>query len=146
MSFLSAIQPKEPKSKSWIEEKLPAQFNNNGYPAKMYRHATTNLVVISAVEVATELDGHSNGPEFHISISKSSKYGPKRCTSLEANEVIKVFGAEGAIEDNHVPSGKVRNFWLPVAENLIGHQCPCVEREPKVIEDKGDYVWRGITK
>jgi hypothetical protein len=48
-------------------------------------------------------------------------------------------------EDNHVPGGFVRNFWKPVAEKLIGHVCPCKDNEPEMAENKGDFVWRGIT-
>jgi hypothetical protein len=47
---------------------------------------------------------------------------------------------------NHVPSGRVRNFWRPVADHLSGYECPCVADEPAIREDKGDYVWRGITR
>lgn len=34
----------------------------------------------------------------------------------------------------------------PVAENLIGLQCAGKESEPAIIEDKGDYVWRGCIR
>ena len=43
------------------------------------------------------------------------------------------------------PNGCVRNFWRPVADHLSGYECPCVEHEPAMVEDKGDYVWRGLT-
>ena len=33
------------------------------------------------------------------------------------------FGVEGALEDNHVPGGLVRNFWRPVADHLEGREC-----------------------
>lgn len=45
-------------------------------------------------------------------------------------------------EDNHVPYGIARNFWRPLAENLVGIECKCKEEEPAIVEDKGDYVWR----
>ncbi|AHC47973.1 hypothetical protein AX27061_3513 [Achromobacter xylosoxidans NBRC 15126 = ATCC 27061] len=50
-----------------------------------------------------------------------------------------------ANEDNHVPSGRVRNFWRPVADRWAGYECPCQENEPAMREDKGDFVWRGVT-
>ena len=48
-------------------------------------------------------------------------------------------------EDNHVPGGFVRNFWRPVADRFSGYECACVATEPAIVEDKGDFVWRGIT-
>lgn len=51
-------------------------------------------------------------------------------------------GLEGAEEDNHVPHGKVRNFWRPVAELLVGKECECKAEEPVIREDKGDFIWR----
>lgn len=97
-------------------------------------------MVLSAVEVAVERDGSSNGPEFHLSVSM----GPgRRIDSKGAKWVKRQFGLEDATEDNHVQSGFVRNFWRPVADHLSGIECPCTETEPKMVEDKGDFVWRG---
>jgi len=56
--------------------------------------------------------------------------------------MIRQFDAEGAEEDNHVPYGFVRNFWLPVNQSLIGFECPCKATEPVMKENKGDYIWR----
>ena len=61
-------------------------------------------------------------------------------TGFESN----AFGMTDAEEDNHVPGGFVRNYWLSVAENLIGHECQCKTTEPAIKEDKGDFVWRGV--
>lgn len=55
--------------------------------------------------------------------------------------MLKQFDAIGFTQDNHVPSGKVRNYWRPIAENA-NPVCHCVESEPKITEDKGDFVWR----
>lgn len=57
--------------------------------------------------------------------------------------VIRQFDMLGSEEDNHVPSGFVRNFFNPVAEHLIGIECPCKATEPTMVEDKGEFVWRG---
>lgn len=34
-----------------------------------------------------------------------------------------------------------KNYWRPVAENK-SPVCHCTETEPKIAEDKGDFVWR----
>ncbi|WP_367154692.1 hypothetical protein [Methylomonas sp. HYX-M1] len=137
----SIIQPKKPSGNGWSPAQLPSQFDNLGYPAALFIHPETGLTVISAVEVpATEPGAEPLGPEYHISISK---YG-QRCTSQEAKWVLRQFKLEDAEEDNHVPSGKVRNFWRPVADRLSGYQCPCKASEPAMVEDKGDFVWRGV--
>ncbi len=139
------IQPKKPGNDCFVEIDNP-NFNNSGYPSKTYIHGSQSLSVISAVEVPVEDNGFSNGPEYHLSIAKQTLNSYKRCTSNEAKFVLAAFGMTDAKEDNHVPGGKVRNFWLPVNENLIGNDCPCVETETAMVEDKGDYIWRGINK
>lgn len=68
-----------------------------------------------------------------------------RCTSADALWVLAEFDLLDAKEDNHVPGGKVRNWWRPVADHLSGYECPCTDEEPAVRENKGDYVWRGVT-
>jgi len=114
-----------------------------GFDAIAFRHMDSDLCVISAVEVAKDEPGAEHiGPEYHVSISKRAQ----RCSSQEAKWVLKQFNMEDAEEDNHVPNGKVRNFWRPVSDRLSGYQCPCKDSEPAITEDKGDYVWRGIPK
>jgi hypothetical protein len=111
-----------------------------GGVARVFMHKT-HVAVISAVEVAA--DGKiDKGPEYHLSISRQTPMGPRRCTSETARWVLKQFGLDGAEEDNHVPNGVVRNFWRPVADPLVGLECECKEEEPAIIEDKGDFVWR----
>ena len=89
-------------------------------------------------------DGHSNGPEYHISVSQHSalRDGPVRADTLAAKWVLAQFGLDGALEDNHVPHGIVRNFWRPVSEPLVGRVCPCNATEVEIRENKGDFVWR----
>jgi hypothetical protein len=96
---------------------------------------------MSAVEFID--DGKVAGPEYHLSISRQHPtLGTRRCSSVEARWVLKQFRLEEATEDNHVPGGLVRNFWRPVADPMVGRECPCVEVENAIREDKGDYVWR----
>lgn len=98
---------------------------------------------MSAVEVMAD---ENNGPEWHISISKQTN-PPSRCDSNEAKWVLQEFDCEhGWDEDNHVPSGVVRNFWKIVAGSLTGHVCPCKQTEPAIRENKGDFIWRPAPK
>lgn len=139
----SIIQPKTPKSKEWISGPAVPQAVTLGYPALSFMHPT-GLYVISAVEVTKQEPGaEALGPEYHISISKR---GGRRCTMQEAKWVLRQFDCDDAEEDNHVPNGIVRNFWRPVADKFSGYQCPCKAAEPAMKEDKGDYVWRGVTR
>lgn len=136
-SLFTVLRPQGP---GWVE--IPGAAKLSMYPARAFLHQRSNLAVISAVEVASDED---KGPEYHISISKQLLSGPQRCTSDEARWVLGQFGLEGAEEDNHVPGGKVRNFWRPLATGLIGKECECKADEPAIVEDKGDFIWRGIT-
>ncbi len=137
------IQPKRPKPGSgWLKlQDMPSQFNS-GYGGELWFYPPQQLTVISCVEVTREPGKLDLGPEYHVSVSRNRR----RCDRNEARFAMKAFGMQHADEDNHVPGGFVRNFWMPVAENLQGYVCPCKEEEPAMIEDKGDFVWRGITK
>lgn len=138
-SIISVLRPKNP---GWQE--MPDAHAFTGYPSRAFWFPPRNLVVISAVE--TVKDGQADkGPEYHISISKPGHSGVKRCDSNEAKWVLDQFGLDGAEEDNHVPGGKVRNFWRTVATGLIGMECACKAEEPAMVEDGGDFVWRGVT-
>ncbi len=142
MSFEAIIKPKQPKGahwrvcKSWI---MPQALRVLGYPCEPWENLALGVFVLSAVEVAEEPGKPSLGPEYHLSVSSNGR----RCSSSTARIVLADFGLEDAKEDNHVPGGKVRNYWRPVADHLSGYECPCVDTEPKMVEDKGDYVWRG---
>ncbi len=130
-----------PRSPGWQEFEVPRQIIAMGGVARGYYHAERQLNVISAVEVAD--DGKiDKGPEFHLSISRSTPQGPARCSSEAARWVLRQFGLDDAEEDNHVPYGVVRNFWRPVAEPLVGLECECKAEEPAIVEDKGDFIWR----
>jgi hypothetical protein len=140
---LSIVQPKEPTGSGWKHAAWwvkPKQLDL-GYPVKAFEHIS-GLFCLSAVEVADEEGQPKLGPEYHLSISNMGN----RCTSAEASFALNAFGLNDAKEDNHVPNGKVRNFWRPVADHLSGYECPCVDHEPAIKEDKGDFIWRGVTK
>lgn len=141
MESPSVIPPKKPSGAGWVYGGAAPLVATMGYEGHYWRYPDRGLLVISAVEVAHDPHDIAKGPEYHVSVSK----GSGRCDRNEARFVRKAFGMEDAEEDNHVPHGRVRNFWLPVAERLIGHECRCKAEEPAIVEDQGDYVWRGVT-
>ena len=135
VSVVSVLRPKGP---GWQEVTMPSHYSA-GYPCRAFIHEASNLGVMSAVEVISD---ENNGPEYHISISKQAM-PPRRCDSNEAKWVLQQFDCEhGWDEDNHVPSGIVRNFWKIVAGSLTGNVCKCKGSEPAIREDKGDFIWR----
>lgn len=137
----SIIKPKKPKGAKWIYQGPAPGSVTMGYEGHYWEHSEQGITVISALEVVGPgPDDIAKGPEYHISISKNGG----RCSRNEARHVCKAFGMQAAEEDNHVPGGFVRNFWMPVNENLIGQECPCKDSEPVMREDKGDFEWRGI--
>lgn len=140
----SVIQPKRPIVQNWRYAtwwECPPQLAKLGYPVEAWEHPSSGLFCLSALEVASEPGKSALGPEYHLSVSMNGQ----RCTAADAAFALASFGLEDAKEDNHVPNGRVRNFWRPVADSLSGYECPCVDAEPAVREDKGDFVWRGVT-
>ena len=140
----SVIQPKRPVVQGWRLARgwaCPPPLVELGYPVQAWEHPSSGLFALSAVEVASEPGKPELGPEYHLSVSMSGQ----RCTAADALFVLVSFGLEDAKEDNHVPSGRVRNFWRPVADSLSGYECPCAADEPTMREDNGDFVWRGVT-
>lgn len=139
--MVSIIQPLRPQANAgWVRLTNPPAWVSLGFEAELWFHSETSLAVISAVEVAKDKDGIDRGPEYHISISVA---GQARCSSQQAKAVLASFGCEGAEEDNHVPHGIVRNFWRPVADRFVGLECACKADEPAIVEDRGDFIWRG---
>lgn len=137
------IKPKRPSHGLWLRLPDPPEWVSMGYVAEAWFHPAERIQVISAVEVAHDDDGIDKGPEYHISISRQTGNGVKRISSMDAKQVVRMFDMEGAEEDNHVVRGVVRNFWKPVNESLVGLECSCKARESAIVEDKGDFVWRG---
>jgi len=117
---------------------VKTEYNPNGYQQDYYIHPD-GFVACSALEVADGITRNDFIPQYHLSISKARA---RRCSSQDAKFILKQFGLSDALEDNHVHSGFVRNFWQPVDENKIGMECACVDEEPAIVEDKGDFVWR----
>lgn len=142
----SIIKPKAPKGTGWRDLGRKPDLTGGGFEVQAWYYPDQGFFVLSAVEVARDADDIEKGPEYHISISDRSSGTPKRIDRNGARFVIKAFGMEDANEDNHVPFGVVRNYWMPVNESLVGHVCPCQDKEPAMVEDKGDFVWRGITR
>lgn len=138
----SIISVLRPKGQGWREIEADQRYSL-GYPMRAFFHPGRSLPVFSAVEAPK--DGKiDKGFEYHLSISKQHYgQGIQRCNSAEAKWVLDQFGLDGAEEDNHVPNGKVRNFWRPVADRFVGLECECKAEEPAIVEDKGDFIWRG---
>lgn len=139
--MIDIIKPKRPTGAGWQRLADPSKQVTLGYAGEAYCHPESGLFVITAVEVADDGDGIEKGPEYHVSVSRDGQ----RCSGSDALWVQAEFGMLDAEEDNHVPNGRVRNFWRPVADRLIGLECPCKAGEPTMKEDKGDYIWRGVT-
>jgi len=140
----SIIKPKRPSGSGWrrnSEWQCPPQLAAMGFPIEAWGHRENGLFVLSAVEVAREPGKPDLGPEYHLSVSANWQ----RCSSADALWVLGQFDLSDALEDNHVPSGRLRNFWRPVADQLSGFECHCVGHEPTIREDKGDFIWRGVT-
>ncbi|MBG0879401.1 hypothetical protein H0X90_21665 [Burkholderia sp. 9775_39] len=142
----SVIKPRRPKADGWKFMGPASPETTLGFEGECWFHRASHLFVISAVEVAAPEGGVSKGPEYHISISLQTLEGTARCTSANAMFVLSAFDLLEAEEDNHVPNGLVRNFWRPIADNLVGLECACKADEPAIVEDKGDFVWRGVTR
>ncbi len=144
----SVIKPLQPTGRGWTRVRNPGMAKT-GYPSETFAHQQ-GFLVISAVEVAKAEPGEpEKGPEYHISISRwlPPFTEPSRASSADAIWILSMFADSRRFEeDNHVPGGVVRNFWSPVADPLVGLECPCKDNEPTVKEDKGDFIWRGITR
>lgn len=153
-SVIKPLRPQVQGRARWFEEPFSkadlAKLRRNSavgvYPLERWLEYGSDVVVLSAVEVAVDKDGSSNGPEYHLSVSRTTwpngRYTPTRVDTNLAKWVLAEFGLDGAEEDNHVPHGVVRNFWRPVASGLIGKECKCKAEEVVIKEMKGDFIWR----
>jgi hypothetical protein len=111
----------------------PARIQLPKGPGVLSASAWTNgkLLAISALEDGELPDGSGSGPQWHISISELGK----RPTLKLARRALKVFGLEGAEEDNHEP-GNAKHFWMPVdPEHRV--DCECKVDEVTVVEPDG---------
>lgn len=139
-SIIQSLKPVQNQS-DWVQIDLPMSNFRESITATAWLHKA-GFFCISAVEHASEGEPIDKGAEYHLSFSKRAVQGIFRCDTNEVNQCLRDFAMGGAEEDNHAPYGKVRNFWRPVNENLIGLVCPCKDDEPAIRENKGDYVWR----
>lgn len=150
----SIIAPLVPIGADWHAVEVPPTLRRSGYPASAWigpLDAARYVQVLSAVEVTRDPGQPDVGAEYHLSIScrrtdPKADRGPERIDSNDARAILAQFGLDGWTEDNHTPGGMVRNFWRPVADPLVGWTCKCVDDEPAVREDGGDFVWRGVTR
>lgn len=138
---MNILKPKRPKGADWKFLRPFSESENFGYGGEVWFYPPQRLHVISCVEVANDLGDLDLGPQYHVSVSRVPN---QRCTRNEARFVQKAFDMLDADEDNHVPGGFARNFWMPVADKYKGHVCPCKDTETAFKENKGDYIWRGI--
>jgi hypothetical protein len=134
---ISIIKPKTPAGSGWVDCGESPTESISGYEGRIWFFTEREIVAISSVEVVK--NAGDKGPEYHLSISKNGH----RCSRNEARFVLKCFGMTDAEEDNHVPGGFVRNYWLPVADPLIGKDCECKATETAIVEDGGEFIWRG---
>ena len=146
-SIVKPLRPLHQSRTTWFrDDAIHPELRRMGYPVERWIHYGHNVTVLTAVEVAVDKDGSSNGPEYHISVSKATwpggRYTATRIDTNGAKWVLAEFGLDGAEEDNHVPNGVVRNFWRPVASGLVGKECRCKAEEVVIRENKGDFVWR----
>lgn len=140
------IKPLRPNGEHWRYVGPVNPMFTLGYEGQYWHFPPLGLFVISAVE-AVNPEEVDLGPEYHVSVTKRDKNDKiKRCTRHEADFIVKAFGLENADEDNHVPGGQVRNFWLPVADPLRGYVCPCKDTETAIKDKKNDYEWRVAPK
>src|SRR5216684_3688654 len=104
MSILpSVVQPLRPLNQGrtqWFRDfAIAAGLIKAGYPIERWLHYATDIQVLSAVEVATDKDGSSNGPEYHLSASRMV-YAPQfhavRIDTNAAKWVLAEFGLDGA--------------------------------------------------
>lgn len=137
----SLVSLPRPHDRRWIETPNAQQLMGMQTPMRAYSYPPENIFVMIAIEYIN--DGRVDGPEYHLSISHPVSPGvTRRCDRNAARWVLRQFGLEGAKEDNHVPGGQVRNYWMSVAQPMVGRDCLCIETENAIVEDKGDYTWR----
>ena len=72
-SIIKPLRPLNQARNQWFRidvSHVPAA--REGYPLEGWSHYGYNINVLSAVEVARDKDGSSNGPEYHLSCSKAT--------------------------------------------------------------------------
>lgn len=136
------LLPKRPVRAGWAQWPVAsAELERRAYVIERWYNRAHEVQVLSSIEVVSG-EGPDR-PEYHVSISGLRWQSDRihRCSESLARWVLQQFDFTDYAQDNHVPNGLVRNYWRPVAENK-SPICHCTESEPKIVEDKGDYVWR----
>lgn len=138
------LRPLRQSRTDWFKDAIDIRLKD-GFPAERWFHYATDIQVLTAVEAVREKHGERR-PEYHLSASQSrwsrGRFSIERLDTNAAKWVLAEFGLLDAEEDNHVPHGRVRNFWRPVASPLVGQECPCKAEEVAITENKGDFIWR----
>lgn len=139
------VKPLRPKDQiNW--SLVRSDLSILGIPAELWIYNNAPfLKVISAVEPVGTGHGEDRSLHYHVSISRGH-YGqyPLRATSNQAKQAVIAFGIQDGEEDNHVPDGVVRNFFMSVNEEVRGIPCECVGTEIEMSLDKGDFIWRPV--
>lgn len=91
-----------------------------------------NSMGARAISSIHEIDGK---PQYHVSFSHQGQ----RINHGWMEPLLKQWNIESFEEDNHVPNGKVRNFWKSFDPEQKQCRCKDIE-EPH--EEVGGYVWR----
>lgn len=109
---------------------------------ELYDHALIPLRVLSSVDWVGETEG-GNGWEYHVSVSRRTKTFRQRVASDDVVKMaLEAFGMTEAREDNHVPNGVVRNFWLPVDGRPPHCDCETTEAPHPMGDGTTSAVWR----
>lgn len=149
------VQPLKPAGGGWRECPTDSVRDWPSLPYSIQRwynrgHEVQALSAVECVNQEGKID--IDRLEYHVSLSGRKQldadgfvFGPVyRISSSRARWALRIFGMDEALEDNHVPSGLVRNYWRPLNDREVGEVCKCVEEEPAMREMKGDFVWRGL--
>lgn len=143
----SINKPLHPPGSGWVQCSALDARVTLGFESENWYHWPSVLYACSAVELVAAEGGFDKGPEIHVCISvQPMNRAPGRCTTPDALWVCAQFDLLDAEEDNHVPNGFVRNFWRPVVNRLFGLECAWKDDEPAVVDDKGDFIRRRITR
>lgn len=121
--FRGVFQYREPFEGSW---------RPRGWHAHAKGFMWENCFGVRAISSISLVYGK---PQYHVSFSDNGKR--IGITFMEA--VLKQWRITDFEEDNHVPNGKVRNYWKPFDPEA--KECRCKETEPPH-EETGGYVWR----
>lgn len=89
----------------------------------------------TGINVVSSVPRTEAGPEWHISVT----FRGGRASREQVRAALAAFDMRDAEEDNHVPHGKARNFWLPVNRDARGKHCKCKDESPLFTE--GEYQW-----